>query len=175
MATTSGPSLPPGINTLESTSNDDWKVVGRGGKPKGLGKSNKSNGHDQTTSSYSATTTTQDLNTITFNKSNKITVQMNKLSKNNSTPNSSSHFDSSKARKVEELHESGDFSLEKCSKKLSNSIISGRTSLKLTQEEFAKLCNISVGIIRSYERGTMVPTGAHLNIMSNKLGVTLSK
>lgn len=167
-----------------SINNDDWVIVGKGGKPRGskINKRKDSNNNDTCDANGNCHTTNtngnhyngQDWNNIQFNKSHKITAQVDKFSKT-TTPNSKNNFDSRKARKIEELHEDGDFSLEKSSKKLQSSIIQGRNSLGLNQEDFAKLCNIQVNVLKSYERGTLVPTNEHINIMSKKLGVTLSK
>lgn len=162
------------------SNSDEWTVVGKGGKPKGnKPKRTKTETSNTSTNTINTTNTTntlhQDWNHVQFNKRNVNTIKVDKNIKNNSTQNSTTYFDSRKAKKIEELHESGDFSLEKCSKKLQNSIIQGRNNLGLSQEDFAKLCSIQVNVIKSYERGTLVPTNEHINIMSKKLGVTLSK
>jgi len=171
---TSGPSTKTTCTSTQASCDDaNWIAVGKGGKaksnkPKTKSGNNYYNNNQNEQNNYNC-------DTITINKKTKNTVKVDKLAKNNTTPNSTTYFDSRKARKLEELHEEGDFTLERSSKKLQTSIINGRNTLKLNQEEFAKLCNIQVGILRSYERGTLVPTNEHLNIMSRKLGVTLTK
>jgi len=162
-----------------SQHNAEWVVVGKGGKPKINKQKKKINyqNNDSNNIDNEKNFSNQDWNNVKFTKQKKQknTVVVNKFTQNNSTNNSIHHLDSKKIKKIEELHEMGDYSLEKPSKKLQETLISGRNALNLSQEDFAKLCNIQANIIRSYERGTLVPTGEHLNIMSKKLGITLSK
>lgn len=163
-----------------SDNEEGWKIVGKGGKPR-VNNSRKTgvNSNQNDNEEYCNDNTgyvNQDWNSVKFNnKKSKQTQLVDKYNKNNSSQNSTTHLDSRRVRKIEELHETGDFSLEKSTKKLQNSIISGRTLLNLTQEDFAKLCNIQVNVLRSYERGMLMPTNEHMNIMSKKLGITLSK
>jgi len=79
------------------------------------------------------------------------------------------------AKKIEEKHEEGDFSVPKVSHDLKMQIQQSRMAKKLTQQEFATACNLQVAIIKSYENGTAIPNQQQINAMSKVLGVTLKK
>jgi ribosome-binding protein aMBF1 (putative translation factor) len=80
-----------------------------------------------------------------------------------------------KFNKIESMADEGEYTKETVSFDLRQQIQKARQIKKYSQAQLANNCNIPVTIIKSYENGSAVPTSAHMNKMSNILGVRLKK
>ena len=96
----------------------------------------------------------------------------NKNKKNNSQ---STGTNLSSIEKIADGDNDISLTIETPSRSLQLQISQARTTKGMKQEDFAKLVQIPVNIIKNYENGKLMPTNRDMQKMSKVLGVTLKK
>lgn len=104
----------------------------------------------------------QDWKNVTWNKPKSINNNNNNYKK--------------VSKKEKELNNFDDIQqITTVSSKISQQIIQGRATKKITRKQLAQLCHLQENIITSYETGTAVLNNNILNKIQNKLDILIKK
>ena len=160
-----------------SNKDDGWTTVENKKRPKGKKKSsqtssNSSNSNVGTNTDYADWTPVVLSGSRNKKKKAQGTGPTTHTIKYNAGTNKQSG--STNIAKIEADIEEGKH-LKNVSKNLQKSIQSGRQGKNWTQKQLAQECNLPLNVIKSYENGTAIYDSKHVQVMSQKLGVSLKK